>query len=249
MITKSELQDIHTQILAERQGSVAPPTDDELFAFMRGQLNGEAEARVRESLVAYPELARAIAEPFPDDDAKPGDDAYLSDVQIEEQWKAFQDRIQDRSRSRIRFWRVTSAALAATLVIAITGLGWQSARVRRSALVPHVYVDGGQQLVPDGARGSGKQSVDVIANGDSFVLLVSLIDPPRFAAYRLPLAPQTASPVWKIDARPRPPNDTFHLVIPARFLAPGNYQVILFGVSGERQESFATYRFAVPERP
>jgi len=246
MITKSELQEVHEQILSARRGSVAPPTDAELFAFMNGALSAEEQARVRESLVAYPELARAMAEPFPEQDAKPGDDAYLSDVQVEAQWKAFLERIQDCSRARVRTWRRASAALAAMLVVTIAGLAWQSLRVRQMALAPHVYIDG-QQLMPDGERGPARKSIEVTPRGDSFALLVPLIDPPPFSAYRVAIAPEKGQPVWTSEAMPRPAHDNFNVVIPAQSLAPGNYQVIVYGVSGARQEAFATYRFSVTE--
>src|SRR4051812_26538364 len=131
MITKSELQALHGRIVAERRNKVGPPpTDDELFAFMRGELSAEDESRVRELLLAYPELARAIAEPFPEDDG-----GVLSEIEMKSHWNALQKRIHGDAGSRnVRAWQWMSAALAAALVVAVVGLG----RFYNQSIAPRV---------------------------------------------------------------------------------------------------------------
>ena len=248
MITKSELQAMYGQVQSERRKHLTPPTNEELFAFMRGELAPEVEARVREQLIAYPELVRAMTEPFPEDDARPGQEGFLSEAELAAQWNALQKRIhRDASTPNVRFWRRTSAALAAALVVAFGGLLWQSARVRQEALAPRVAVDG-QQLLPDGERGPA-QAVTLLARGDTFVLYTSLINPPNFAAYRLDLVREgaPAQPLWSSAPLPRPANDTFQVIVPAAFLAPGRYQLLVFGVSGARQERLATYSLHVAD--
>ncbi|MBV8515976.1 MAG: hypothetical protein JO197_01110 [Acidobacteria bacterium] len=248
MITKAELQAIHGQVQAERRRLLAPPTNEELFAFMRGELKPEEEARVRELLIAYPELVRAMTEPFPVDDARPGDPGYLSESDLDVQWRSLQTRIHgDASTSNLRFWRRTSFALAAALVVAFGGLVWQSTRARQAGLAPRVAIDG-QQLLPDGERGAA-QPVTLLARGDTFLLYTSLINPPGFASYRLELVREDAPahPIWSSPPLPRPANDTFQVVVPAAFLAPGRYQMIVLGVSGARQERLATYSLHVAD--
>ncbi|HEX3068745.1 MAG TPA: hypothetical protein VHX14_09210, partial [Thermoanaerobaculia bacterium] len=49
----------------------------------------EDAERVQQLLIAYPELARAYATPFPPDDIHPGDSDYLANDVIDRQWNAF----------------------------------------------------------------------------------------------------------------------------------------------------------------
>jgi hypothetical protein len=249
MITKSELQAIHGRVLAERRHHLgAPPTNDELFAFMRGELSAEDEARVRELLIAYPELASAIAEPFPDDDAQPGDSGYLSDAEMTSHWQSLQKRIHgDVVRMPVRFWRRTSAALAAVLVVAFAGLAWQTMRLRRELVSPRVASDS-QLLFPDGQRGPAEAIATLTTHGEAYLLTTPLINPGDFTAFRLELVETGAShTLWSSPPLQRPANDAFQILIPHAFLPPGRYQMIVYGVSGERQERLATYSLRVPE--
>ncbi|HYC93137.1 MAG TPA: hypothetical protein VEO54_28285 [Thermoanaerobaculia bacterium] len=70
MSTKSDWQHVNQQLMADQRARLGdPPTSDELLAYMRGELSEAEEERIRDLLVCYPELARSLAEPFPE---KPG---------------------------------------------------------------------------------------------------------------------------------------------------------------------------------
>lgn len=70
MNTKSDWQHVNQQLMADQRARLGdPPTSDELLAYMRGELSEAEEERIRDLLVCYPELARSLAEPFPE---KPG---------------------------------------------------------------------------------------------------------------------------------------------------------------------------------
>jgi hypothetical protein len=239
MITKSELQAIHGQLLADRRRRLGPPpSNEELFAFMRGELAAEDEARVRELLIAYPDLARAMAEPFPEE-------SDLSDVELDAHWSSLQKRIHgDPVQRRVRFWQRTSAALAAAMLLAFGGIVWQ----RQASVAPRMAA-GAHVLFPDGQRGPGDAATLITADGDSYLLIVSLIHPRKFDKYRLELVTTSAAPrtLWSSPALRRPDNDTFRIVVPGAFLAPGRYQVTVWGVSGERQEQLSTYSLRVTE--
>lgn len=72
----------------------APPGDEELLAYAAGELPAEAAARVREYVALHPELAPVLAGPAPDPDpARPGDPAYLSDAELEQDWQALEARL------------------------------------------------------------------------------------------------------------------------------------------------------------
>jgi hypothetical protein len=239
MITKSELQAIHGQMLAERRRRLGPPpSNEELFAFMRGELSPEREALVRELLIAYPELARAMAEPFPEE-------SDLSEVELDTHWNSLQKRIHgDPVQRRVRFWRRTSAALAAAMILAFGGIVWQ----RQASVAPRMAA-GTHLLLPDGQRGPGDAATLITADGDSFLLIVSLIGPTEFEKYRLELVTTAATPrtLWSSPLLRRPDNDTFRIVVPSAFLEPGRYQVVVWGVNGERQERMSTYSLRVAE--
>ena len=57
-------------------------------------------------------------------------------------------------------------------------------------------------------------------------------------------APRT---LWSSPALRRPDNDMFEIVVPRAFLAPGNYQVVIWGVSGARQERVSNNPLRVAE--
>jgi hypothetical protein len=72
----------------------APPEDEELLAYAAGELPAEAAARVREYVALHPELVPVLAGPVPDPDpAMPGDPAYLSDEELEQDWQALEARL------------------------------------------------------------------------------------------------------------------------------------------------------------
>lgn len=238
MITKSELQAIHGQMLAERRRRLGPPpSNEELFAFMRGELSPEREALVRELLIAYPELARAMAEPFPEE----GD---LSEVELDAHWNTLQKRIHgDPLQHRVRFWQRTSAALAAAMILAFGGIVWQ----RQASVAPRVAMSR-YVLLSDGQRGAGDTATLVMTDDASYVLVTSLIEA-KYDAYRLEIATVDAAPrtLWSSPALRRPDNDMFEIVVPRAFLAPGNYQVVIWGVSGARQERVSNNPLRVAE--
>lgn len=239
MITKSELQAVHGQMLAERRRKLgAPPTNEELFAFMRGELSPDDEARVRELLIAYPELARAMAEPFPED-------GELSEVELASHWNSLQKRIHgDPVQRRVRYWQRASAALAAAMILTFGGLVWQ----RQASLAPRVATSR-HLLLPDGQRGGGEPATVIATDGNAYILIASLIESRAYDAYRLEIVTGGATPrtLWSSPALRRPDNDTFEIVVPRAFLGPGLYKVIVYGVSGERQEQLSSYSLRVPD--
>jgi len=160
-------------------------------------------------------------------------------------WNALQTRIHGvPARRASGVWRWTSAALAAGLIVALIGL----VRLRQEALAPRVASDA-QLLLPDGQRGATDAFPIVTARGDSYLLMTSLINPPAFPAYRLELVEAGATPrtLWSSAALQRPANDTFQISVPRAFLPPGKYQVIVYGISGDRQERLASYSLRVSE--
>ena len=249
MITKSDWQAVHAQLLSERRRRLGdPPTVEEMLAYSRGELSGEEEERVRALLVSYPELLRALNAEFTDDDAQPGDPDYLPEELVARQWNAFQQRIggrHDAGTSRVlQFWRAT-AAIAAALAVVFGALLW---RAQSPPDDPRLGVWQEQMLEPEGHRGGTAFVPTLSTNADVFLLALTLLDERQFPGYRVEIVAEGGTrPVWSSPAT-RPEDDTFTVIVPRTFLRPGTYNAVIHGVDGARSESLATYAFRVRER-
>jgi hypothetical protein len=233
MIAKSDWQTANEQLMAEeRRRAGDPPTAEEMLAYTRGELSSEEEARVRERLLGYPDLVRTLTEPFPEP-AQPGDPDFLSDIE-------FARRFREGS-GRVDLWRYATA-IAASVAVVFGLLLWQ-AGVRR--LEPRV-VGEQQVLFPDGRRGTGIDAVALAAGGDSVLLIARLIGQRDFDRYRIAIVDaNSGGQLWASDAPP-PEGDSFVLLVPRRFLKPGLYRLVIYGVIGKSEERLATYSLRVP---
>jgi hypothetical protein len=259
MITHSELQAVYRDLLAEDRCRLGdPPTVEELLAWERGDLAPEQAGRVRQLLACYPDLARALAAPFPADDPLPGDPAFLTGDVVSAQWEALQSRLHGADRAAheptdarvLRFWRGATLALAAMLMLAFGGLLWQkqtNTRLAKQLIQPALRWEE-QLLLPDGGRGGPTAAKVLSMEGDVFYLVGSIGERRNFSEYRVEIAGSDSSaPLWSGIAQRRD-NDTFAILVPHAFLPPGQYEVSLYGVNGAREERLFTYSVRVPER-
>jgi hypothetical protein len=242
MIRKSDWQAVQDEMLAEDRLNLGePPTDEELRAYSSGVLPPEEEERVRALLVAYPELARAMATPFPTDDTE-----SLPEQEVSRQWRSFRAQVAASKESGqkasggkvLQFWRA-SAALAAGLALVFGGLLWRE-MTRHD---PHVLGDG-QVLYADGARGGSRQPALVTPDADSMVLIVPLFNAGASQRYRLEIADKTHT-LWRSDVLTRPADDAFRIELARGYLRPGTYHVVLYGADGAREQRLETYSLRV----
>ncbi|HYO76809.1 MAG TPA: hypothetical protein VE010_10130, partial [Thermoanaerobaculia bacterium] len=96
--------------------------------------------RIRDLLVAYPDLARMYAEPFPADEPASDDADYVSDAELDRRWGALQSRLgndagdADAGRTvapppeqgRVLPFRHFPSLAAAALALIFAGLYWQA---------------------------------------------------------------------------------------------------------------------------
>src|SRR5262245_41609857 len=69
MMKQSDWQAVRDALIADDRAKLGePPTVEEILAYERGELSREDADRVQQLLIAYPELARAFATPFPSAD-------------------------------------------------------------------------------------------------------------------------------------------------------------------------------------
>ena len=232
MMNRSDWQAVRDAFIADDRAKLGePPTVDELLAYERGELSKEDAERVQQLLIAYPELARAYATPFPSED-----DGALPNEVIDRQWNAFRAANTSGSGGRVlQFWRGL-AAIAATVAIGFGAMLWQAHRER---LLPHVLP--AAELTPGGSRGLQGQTT-IKPSGDSVLVVVSLVGQMDHDLYRLELVNNDSQKViW--TSEPLRPNvsGSFYVEIPSRILPEGTYEVAAYGLRGNAQEPVATY--------
>jgi len=238
---------IHEALIAnDHERDLEPPTVEEMLAYRRGELTAEKEAEVRDRLAAYPELARAVAHPFPIEDTLPGDVEELAPEVVDKRWRALQARLHATPRKSggvLRFWQI-SAAAAAMLALSFGVLLWKA----RSELAHPRVAWEEVTLMPEGRRGGPETAVAVEADAESILLEFSLFDQRTFAGYRIDmLDPMDQRSLWS-NAVSRRGNGSFAILVPRTFLRPGTYQFVLYGVEGRHKERLSSYSLYVPRR-
>jgi len=240
MMNPTDWQAVRDALIADDRAKLGePPTVDELFAYEHGALSEEEAERVRQLLVAYPELARAYAAPFPDDEATLPDDV------IDRQWKAFRAGNGRGSGARVlQFWR-GAAAIAAAVAVVFGAMLWHA---RSELRQPHVLRES-FLLTPDGVRGLDQRHTTVTPAGDTVVLAVSIVGPTDYDTYRLELVDgESHERIWSSAPLRAPESNSFDVAIPSRTLTPGTYQLRAYGLRGNAEAPVATYTIDV-QRP
>jgi hypothetical protein len=243
MITKTEWQGLHQQLMAdERKRMGDPPAAEEVLAYMSGALSAEEEERIRERLVCYPELVRTLTAPFPEKNPRPGEPDYVSDEEMATEWTAIQQRIHgapSRTTRAVQFWR--AYAVAATLLLVIGGIWWN---VHPRLNAPLVVQE--QALEGDGTRGATAEEFQTItAKGDEILLILPIYDATS-DQLRLKIIDVSANPPrvrWSTDRLQRR-GQSMSVLVPMHFLERGGkYRIVLYGNDGA---PLTTYSVRVP---
>jgi hypothetical protein len=244
MTNKSEWQEANRRITAEQREKLGdPPTAEELLAYGRGELSEDEEERIRDLLVAYPELARMYGAPFPEEPqagvSREAIDAGLDDVKRRLGIAAIPPR------GRMRHYIPTT--IAAALALVFFGLYVQAeSRARdntRACDLPRV-LGAPQELDPDGNRGPAAPTL-LRKDGEVYFLEPHLINKVRYPHYSIELHDQKGA-VWTSHSAQLGEDDAFQIVIPHTFLRPGAYQLRIIGVDGEVRRNVGAYDVAVP---
>lgn len=210
----------------DRKPNDEPPATEEILAYMHGELSPDAEEQMRERLMEYPDLLRALSVPFPNEPAAPGDADYVTDEEWPEHWAALQKRMD---RGRVAEFRRPSwigTALAAIVAIVFAGLYWQAERKLGQPRVTGDEI----QLIDMARRGPGGTPQAIHFQGDFVLLSVRLAGEPR-AAYRVAMVDDSDNrEVWRSDAVQSQGDLHLHLQIPRRSLVSGNvYRIRVYG--------------------
>lgn len=254
MTTKSEWEQANRELLAQLRAKLGdPPTAEEMLAYSRGELSEEQAARVRELLVAYPDLARAYTEPFPDA-PQPGDADYLSDEEVAASWEALKQRraaANAPSRARILSFRSMPTAIAAVLALVFAGLFAQAemrARRYQEELSRPLVVGDEVKLSPSTpTRGGEEPPKTVETDGGAYRFAPRLSGVREFYGhYRIEIVDRADQRVmWSDTTAKRRRDDSFDLIVPRRFLPPGDYEIRISGIH-HKDHLLGVFDFRIP---
>ncbi len=261
MTDKSEWQEANRRLMAEQRRALGdPPTAEELLAYSRGELTEQEEERIRDLLVAYPELARMWSEAAPEA-PQPGDPDAVSEEKVLASWKELQrrlggssasqpdaDRRADAQRGRVWFHLHVPTAVAAALALLFFGLFVRAENrarhYQREGLSPRILGEP-QELDPDGSRGPAAPTM-LQNDGEVYLLEPHLLNRVRYPHYTLELHDQRGV-IWTSHGAQPDEDDAFQIVIPRGFLRAGStYQLRVFGVDGDKRTAVGAYDVAVP---
>ena len=243
MTTKSEFAAANRDLTATTCASLGePPTAEEVLAYTRGELAPDDEARIRERLIAYPDLVRTLTTPFPEG-AEPGHPDYLSDHEFARHWKALQKR-RHGANTRLRFWRAFGA-VAATVAVALGAMLWHA----ETELKKPQAVWQQQELYSDSRRGGDGEPATLTGDGESYLLVPLLgadVTADRLRGEIVDAA-NPARTVWSgAPVRRTTSTGSFVILVPRDSLKPGTYRLVVYGITGERQEPLSSFTFRVP---
>ncbi len=241
MTNKSDWQEANRRLMAEQRKNLGePPTAEELQAYSRGELSESEEERIRDLLVAYPELSRMYAAPFAEE-AQAG----ISDDEIAAGLKDVQRRIGTTAvplRRPVRHYLPTT--IAAALALLFFGLYVQADG--RNRPLPRI-LGAPQEIYPDAVRGEGAATPLSKDDGEAYLLRAHVINEMRYRDYEIELH-DAKSMVWSRHTSELSSDGAFSIVIPHDFLRAGvTYQLRIFGVDGNTRRHIGTYDVAASE--
>jgi hypothetical protein len=265
MITDKDWAAAHASLVADaRERLGGPPTDDELEAYQAGRLSPSERERVEELLAAYPEFARALAVPFPEEDEEPGGSTELSQAEIDADWRSVEARIRSeatpqRSGARIlSFRRIAELSAAAAAILFALLFVYSQVQIRRQASEPRINVVIAPPVALEPERDRGRESettaLPLAGDADEFPLIVPLPGPSSgsvYDDYRIEIVAVDSvpeRPVWSRSGLHHFANDTLSLTLPRSFLAPGIYRILVFGLRGSHREELSRFLIRVPSR-
>lgn len=254
MTRKSEWQEVNRELIAEQRRELGdPPTAEEMLAYSRGELPESEEERIRDLLVAYPEVARMYGAAFPEEgDAVP-------EAELAAGWNGLQRRLatgknasgerRDGQRGRVVFRHWIPTSVAALIALAFFGLFVQAEMRARDYAEQEKrprLLAAPQELNPDAHRGAGAPTM-LRKDGEAYLLKPIMLNQVRYPHYRLELYDGTGALIWSNASAQPDENNAFQIVVPHTFLRGGEtYQLRVSGIDGKRQTPAGSFDFAVP---
>ena len=87
----------------------------------------------------------------------------------------------------------------------------------------------------------GADAATELPAADGAILVLHLEEPVEFPDYEVEVADAVGAAVWRRQGLEASEFGTFHLALPARYLAAGSYELRLFGLNGASRELLEVY--------
>jgi hypothetical protein len=189
-------------------------------------------------------MARALTQPFPEDDARPGDPDYVSKEEVDRRLAALKNRMQGAAPStegRVLQFRPMWTALAAALALVFGVLFVRSEmELRRVTSQPQATQN--FTLVAEQPRGSA--SPNQLSVKTEFVTLLAL-PPDIYEQYRVDITDISAVSPRHREFRAVLNDGVLSILVPGRYLQPGRYDIAVYGVADKKEERLISYKLSV----
>lgn len=129
-------------------------------------------------------------------------------------------------------------SLVAVLTLALVGVSLYAGSIARELRRP-VAVDDSEPLAARGSKRSSSIPSRAVRLPVSLTIEVS--SPKIFPKYRADFRDERGALLWSVKTKKIQEDGTIKLYLPSRCLAPGSYQVILWGLQGSSQEDLGVY--------
>lgn len=251
---------------AKREELGEPPTPEELLAYRDGRLDAAARQSVEARLALYPDAARALADlaAFPEVEPAPGT-PELSDEDVEARWMALREKLGEVEKPLIpgpsgrgepppthsgavspSSGSASSLKLAAGALLAL-GVGFLAGRASHPDPEGAVNVTIAELTPVEEGGVRAASEVEVSEFSEELVLVLGLLDPGEYPDYEAEILDPDGVRRWSRQGLRPTPLGTFHLGFRRDVLPPGSYQVLLFGLGGDRRTRLATYDLRLAE--
>lgn len=225
MTTKSEWQEVNRALIAEAREKLGePPTAEEMERFSKGELSADEANRIRELLIAYPELARGYYEPF---------------VLEEEPEPA-------RVVSFRRYVPTTIAAALALLFATLFATAQMRVRAFERQLNEPIVAERIDLSPVSDARGGEVNPRTVSPDGDVYRFVMGLSGRMHYPNYRVSIHRRNDDrELWNTTRAQREEDDTFEIIVRKSVLSSGEYEIHITGLDGTESELLNKYAFRI----
>lgn len=232
--------------LAQEEGSKGDPEEhpsvETLTAYHANELSAEEDARIQEHLASCRRCAEIVLD-FDSFLAEPAGEPEVASLEVASEWRRLRKKIredgeiqEERPAPFLPSWK-TAYAVAAVLFFGVVGLFLYSLSLRRELEQPVAILEV-LTLVAGDTRGEDRE-IQEIRLPHFLDLRVSLPGPP-YPEYRV----EVRDPEGRLlrDVSFGEEGEMGHAVLlPKRFLPPGEYRLELFGVREGHREPLARH--------